>query len=248
MLTITISIHGTQNSGSRRSDDNRQNASRREHDANEPELSHQENKSNVKRRSILQVLGISAIPFVAGTASAAESNDGYGTGGYGISSYGGETNSNNGTDDGTSEEDSLTNIILLDGIGTVGGSQYEFTVTGSVKKSTDSGASINDGDIIDGNQVTGSLGGWRDAFRFSGELENLTVDGPARVYVNGNQIAPENYGGEQSHLLTIVGNGVRSEYEFTTDGSIEMTEGDGATVVSEGRAEGLLNGAFTDFD
>lgn len=202
-------------------------------------------ESRFERRSVLKLLGVSAIPFLAGTASASETN-GYGTGEYGIGAYGGETGSetenatDSESDDTDTSETSLENTIRFDGIGTSGVSEYEFTVTGTVEKSRDGGASINDEDTIDGDRVTGSLTGWRDAFRFSGDLETLTVTGQARVYVNGNRVDPADYGGEQSKVVTIVGNGTYSEYQLTTDGSVEVTDGDDVTVVSEGRAEGAI--------
>lgn len=204
---------------------------------NDAAQAHSGLESRFERRSVLKLLGVSAIPFVAGTASASETN-GYGTGGYGIGAYGGETGSE--TDDTNTSETSLENTIRVDGIGTSGVSEYEFTVTGTVEKSRDGGASINEEDTIDGNRVTGSLTGWRDAFRFSGDLETLTVTGQARVYVNGNRVDPADYGGEQSQVVTIVGNGTYSEYQLTSNGSVEVIEGDDVTIVSEGRAEGSI--------
>ena len=202
-------------------------------------------ESRFERRSVLKLLGVSALPFVAGTASASETN-GYGTGEYGIGAYGGETGgetdseTGSGTDDTDTSEPSLENTIRFDGIGTSGVSEYEFSVTGAVEKSRDEGASINGEDTIDGSRVTGSLTGWRDAFRFSGELETLTVDGQAQVYVNGDRVDPADYGGERSQVVTIVGNDTYSEYRLTSDGSVEVIEGDGVTVVSDGRAEGAI--------
>lgn len=35
----------------------------------------------LERRSVLKLIGASAVPIVAGTASVSESDDGYGTGG-----------------------------------------------------------------------------------------------------------------------------------------------------------------------
>lgn len=229
----------SENNRSSRAVDGRQNTATKGRNSDESERDRWGNESRMERRSVLKLLGVGAIPFAAGTASAAESSDGYGTGEYGTGAYGGENDSTSGTD-GSTEDTSLENTIIFDGVGTSGGSRYEFSVTGTVEKSTDKGASINDDDTIDGGQVTGSVGGWRDAFRFSGELEALTVDGQANVYVNGDRINPANYGDEQSQVLTIVGNGVYSEYEFTTNGSIEKIEGDGGTVVSDGRAEGAI--------
>ncbi|MFC4542213.1 hypothetical protein ACFO5R_09765 [Halosolutus amylolyticus] len=184
---------------------------------------------------------MSAIPIVAGTASASETNDGYGVGGYGTTAYGGTQDGTDGTGNEEPTEDApLENTILFDGVGTTGESLYEFTVTGDVEQSTYGGASVSDADTIDGGRVTGTVTGWRDAYRFSGDLEELTVDGQARVSVNGERVDPAEYGSEQSHVVTIVGNGTHSEYDLATDGSIEVLEGDDATVVSGGRAKGTI--------
>lgn len=199
----------------------------------------EEGPSNLDRRSVLKVLGAGALPLVGGTASAAEGDGGYGVDGYGNGTYGDGTTTDS-TTDGETTDDSTENTILFDGVGTSGVTRYEVTVTGTIEKSSDGGASISDDDTIDGGHATGSVTSWRDAYRFSGELEGLTVDGQARVFVNGERIDPANYGSDQSHVVTVVGNGTYSEYGIGTDGSIEILEGDDASVVSEGRAEGSI--------
>lgn len=282
--------------------------------------------SPLERRSVLKLLGLSAIPLGIGCAAADES--GYGSGAYGYGGYGepedevllevatesatdvtvseatltgtlaalgtadaaecsfewraagtsawtetdGQSLSSSGSfehtvsgltadteyefravaktaDDGvtgeirtvtTDQDVPLENTILLDGIGTSGGSTYEFTVSGEVEPSTYKGATISD-DEIDGGHVTGSVAGWRDAFRFSGDLESLTVDGQARAYLNDELVDPAVYGGEQSSVLTIIGNTVASEYEITVDGTIEILDDDGDDLtVSDGSAEGTI--------
>lgn len=126
--------------------------------------------------------------------------------------------------DNTSDTGKLENTILVDGVSTSGSTQYEVSVSGAIEKATLEGASIDGEDTIESGQVTGSVAGWRDAFRFSGELENLTVDGSARVYVNGEQVDPSKYGNDLSHVLTVVGNGTESSYEATVDGTIETLD------------------------
>lgn len=201
--------------------------------------------SRLERRSVLKLLGVSAIPLVGGVG-AGSTSEGYGAGGYGGGAYG----------DGTDEEEPLENTILFDGLGTSGVTEYEFTVTGAVEKSNAGGASKNAEDTIDAGRVTGSVGGWRDAFAFSGELETLTVDGQAKVSVNGERVDPADYGGDQSHVVTIVGNGNYTEYELASSGTITVLEGENVTVGSDGRAKGTieqgvhqlrLGGELTDF-
>jgi len=140
-------------------------------------------------------------------------------------------------------ESTLDNLLLVDGVGTSGGTRYEFAVSGAAEKSTESGATINGEDTIDSGRVTGAVAGWRDAFRFSGELEELTVDGLARVYVNGEQVDPSDYGEGQPHVLTVVGNGSPASYEVSVDGTIDRVLGDNSgatTLLSESTAEGSI--------
>lgn len=141
-------------------------------------------------------------------------------------------------------EEEFENTILIDGVGTTGSTRYEFGVSGDVEKSTLKGGSIDEEDIIDSGQVTGSVAGWRDAFRFSGELENLTVDGPARVFVNDEQVDPSKYGEELPHVLTIVGNGTESNYEATVDGTIDTLVGEDVGETVEISADTTVSGTI----
>ncbi|NUB93739.1 hypothetical protein HT576_22435 [Haloterrigena sp. SYSU A121-1] len=139
----------------------------------------------------------------------------------------------------TARERFLENTLLVDGVGLSSESHYEFTVSGAVEPSTDDGASIDD-DVIDGGSVTGSVAGWRDAFRFSGDLESLTVDGRARVFVGDERVDPADYGGELSTVLTVVGNGTTSRYSCTADSSITAIDGGDVTVAGDS-ASGTIN-------
>ncbi|MFC6717436.1 right-handed parallel beta-helix repeat-containing protein [Natrialbaceae archaeon GCM10025810] len=149
------------------------------------------------------------------------------------------------------DEDALDRTILIDGVGRSGTSNYEFTVTGDVEKSTYRSASIGDDTIDDDGTVTGSVSGWRDAFRFDGEIEDLSVDGTARVLIDDEEVDPSDYGQELDHVLTIVGNGSDAEYRVSVDGAIETIPWDAsdeyATVVSSGTAEGTIERGFQRF-
>ena len=141
------------------------------------------------------------------------------------------------------ETETLENTLLVDGMSSTGSTRYELSVSGTIEKSTLKGASIDDGDTIESGHVTGSVGGWRDAFKFSGDLEELTVDGAARVYVNGDQVDPSKYGDELPHILTIVGNGTGSTYEATVDGTIDTLIGepiDNAELSSDTSVTGTI--------
>ncbi len=156
-------------------------------------------------------------------------------------------------DDGTA---SLANVILIDGDDS-GPTRYEFAVEGDVEKSNYEGASIDEEDVIEDEFVHGVVADWKDAFRFEGELERLTVDGPGTVLVNDEAIDPADYGPVFPHVLEIEGDGSPASYEITVDGSIEPdTDADddtttvsGSTVqgaVSEGTQTYRFSGALTD--
>lgn len=69
-----------------------------------------------------------------------------------------------------------------------GGGTYAFTVTGSLRKSREFGATINGNDSIDGSSASGQVRGGRDSYRFVGEIESLTTDGNVTVYRNRERI------------------------------------------------------------
>ncbi|SIS03066.1 hypothetical protein [Natronorubrum thiooxidans] len=139
----------------------------------------------------------------------------------------------------TNDDTPLENMLLIDGIGSSGSSRYEFRVSGRVEKSNYRAASINDDDVIDDGHVTGTVGGWRDAYKFSGELQDITVDGDADVSLNGEEIDTSDDDDELS-TLTIVGNGNEVSYEATVDGSIEIVSGDGAESLSDSSVRGTI--------
>ncbi|WP_254524315.1 hypothetical protein [Natrinema caseinilyticum] len=148
-------------------------------------------------------------------------------------------------DDGDDATDALPeNTLLVDGAGTSGGTRYEFSVSGAAEKATIKGTMIEDEDTIESGHVTGTVANWKDAFRFDGELTDLTVDGDARIYVNGERVDPADYGQRQPHVLTLVGNGSAANYEITVDGMIDTVASNDsdeyATVVSDNTVEGSI--------
>ncbi|UHQ95326.1 right-handed parallel beta-helix repeat-containing protein [Haloterrigena alkaliphila] len=147
-------------------------------------------------------------------------------------------------DPSTFGEQPLDRTLLVDGIGTSGGTRYEFTVSGAAEKSTYQGASVDDEDTIASGSVTGSVAGWRDAFNFNGELEELTVDGDARVYVDDEQVDPADFGDEQPHVLTLVGNGSDASYEISVDGTIDTVAGDDSEQFATARSESTVEGSI----
>ncbi|MFC6767033.1 hypothetical protein [Natrinema soli] len=147
-------------------------------------------------------------------------------------------------DEADAGDEPLENVILVDGLGTTGTSEYEFEVGGAVEKATIGGASISDEDGIEAGHVTGSVAGWRDAFRFSGDLEQLTVDGAARVLIDGEPVDPAEYGDELPNLLTIVGNGTETSYEATVDAAIDTVLGDASASEAELLSSSTVSGTI----
>ncbi|WP_458188938.1 hypothetical protein [Haladaptatus sp. NG-WS-4] len=78
----------------------------------------------------------------------------------------------------------LPKTIVIDGSSDADdASKYSFDVSGSVTKAEDLG-SINSFDTVSGTRVEGRVIGGKDAYRFSGELDRLEIDGTAQVWVS----------------------------------------------------------------
>jgi hypothetical protein len=102
-------------------------------------------------------------------------------------------NDGSGNDESGSDGDSEEpphRIIVIDGTGdTQSVAKYEFNVTGSVER--DAGRSESSSglpwdkmtDYVSEGRVVGVVGNGKDAFRFTGDLEGVTVDGNAGVTI-----------------------------------------------------------------
>lgn len=84
-----------------------------------------------------------------------------------------------------------SNVLTVNG--TNGKTQYEFTVSDGLEKSVDDGATIDDHDTLDGSTASGHVWGWKDSYRFSGDVTSLTLRGPGAVYVNGEEVDPDQF-------------------------------------------------------
>nr|WP_319633708.1 hypothetical protein [Natronorubrum aibiense] len=176
-------------------------------------------------------------------------------GGGSDSSASSDTKSAQSSDD---EDDQLPNVLLVNG-SSDDVTRYEFEVGGEVVPSNEEGATIDDEDTIDGAAVQGSVADWKDAFRFSGDLEQLTVDGPGTVLVNDDEVDPADYGEDLPHALEIEGQGSPTSFEITVEGTIDLADGadpdgeattiSGSTVqssVTDGSQTFRFSGALTD--
>jgi len=133
---------------------------------------------------------------------------------------------------------SLPNHFLIIGDGET--ACYEFEVTGEVEKTGSAGpapidapVTINDFDTISGNQVSGRTTNEADAYRYSGELQNLDVTGEFIAYIDGEGVRSDDGGSSpmlENHLV-IVGNGETARYEFEVTGDAEKTDSAGSAPI-----------------
>jgi serine protease len=69
--------------------------------------------------------------------------------------------------------------IIIEGTGPA--AQYEFSVTGSLEKTTTEEANKNDNDYINGSTATGEVGSGADAYNYDGFVDSMEIDGHAIV-------------------------------------------------------------------
>ncbi|WP_049925546.1 hypothetical protein [Halopiger goleimassiliensis] len=166
-------------------------------------------------------------------------------------------------DDGANEspeeddDPELEHVILFDG-DAAAVTRYEFTVSGDLEPSNYRGATIDEENAIADGTAQGVVANWRDAFRFDGDLEELTVDGPATVFVDGEEVDPDDFGAELPHVLEVEGRGTPTSFEITVDGTIELVDDSaddetttvsGSTVsssVTDATLTARFSGALTD--
>ena len=146
------------------------------------------------------------------------------------------------------EDDQLPHVILFEGA-EGGATRYEFSVSDDVEKSTYEGATIDDEDVIEDDFVHGIVGTWRDAFRFSGDLEELTVDGPGTVSVDGEEVDPDEYGEDLPHTIEIEAAEEAVNFEITVDGEIEYDgdDLDETTAVTDTAVQGSVTDDTLEF-
>jgi len=88
-----------------------------------------------------------------------------------------------GDSSGDGDDSDTENEIRLNAVG--GSFDYEFSVSGSLR----GGAFVNSGDEIDGSTAIGQAGGsGTDNYFFTGEITDWSLDGPAEVFIDGEQV------------------------------------------------------------
>ena len=127
----------------------------------------------------------------------------------------------------------LPKVVSIVGNGTK--TDYSFTVSGSLEKSTARNASIDAEDVVSGATATGTVHGGTDSYRFSGDVTTFSVTGDATVYVDGTKVDPSTLGSastssSSSRTLRIVGTGGKADYAFVVDGTLAHSDVGGGTV------------------
>lgn len=124
-------------------------------------------------------------------------------------------------------------------VGDQGYAPYEFTVSGDLEHSDHAdGATIDDNDTIEGSTATGQVNGGIDCYRFSGDVLKFTLEEPATVRLDGQEVDPDSLGEDGSTVLTIVGDRGKAHYEFAVSGDLEHSEADDATIDDHDVVEG----------
>ncbi len=89
-----------------------------------------------------------------------------------------------GSDDGQDDaSDRPSHALVIDGTDSSGTTSYSFSVSGDVVKSERMDASIDEGDVIDGQSVSGTVANWRDAYWFSGDITDFWLSGDASIHL-----------------------------------------------------------------
>ena len=132
-----------------------------------------------------------------------------------------------GADDGSggsgnedSNDSGATDAHVLTVAGGGSFATYEFSVSGSVEKSTANGATINDYDSIDGATVTGRTTQEADAYEFTGEVTDFTSDGSVDVTLDGESVDPATLGSSDSSDGSDDSGGSQLPNRIVIDGSI----------------------------
>jgi hypothetical protein len=192
-------------------------------------------QSNTRVGSAADVTPPEDVPMSAEEAASAGSD---------TSSGGSTGDSGNETTSGGSETNTIT--IESDGGGLA---LYEFTVSDSVQKNDDAYE-----DTVEGSTASGSVGPDRgiDSFDYTGEITAFSLDGPATVYRNGQEVNPATLGESDQQLPnTLILNGVdspntASKYVFEVSGDIEKSAELGSVnaydTTSSGSVEGRVIG------
>ncbi|KAB1191267.1 MULTISPECIES: hypothetical protein [Haloferax] len=172
--------------------------------------------------------------------------------------------STDSTDDSTTDsstdsstDSTTTHELVIDGEGRSDLTNYEFTVSGSVEQTDDPGE-----DNVSGSSVTGAVGGGLDSFDYTGEITSFSIDGPAKVTVDGQEVDPATLDGstdsssdsdqtvETVSKLTIDGMGTDdlAHYRFSVSGSVKQVDDPGEDTVVKNKVRGATRRGIDEFE
>jgi len=142
------------------------------------------------------------------------------------------------------DEYGLPNRLTI--IGTGASSTFEFSVDGELK--SDPNVS-EDGDLVPGSSVEGTVTDGVKGFRFEGEIVYFQLEGEAGVYLNGQQVEPTLLATDEDPVLRnwilLEGDGNETEYSFTASGHVRKSPDLGPVeandVIDENAVEGVTD-------
>ena len=147
------------------------------------------------------------------------------------------------TDDSTADDSTSGDEHALSITGTGERATYEFGVTGRVEPDPETG-SFDPQDTADGDTASGAVVSGTDGYLFTGDVADFSLNGPATVRLDGEEIDPAALA--PSRTLTVVGSGEPASYSFSVSGAVvnnpDMGSFDSQDNVSGPSAEGAVVG------
>ncbi|WP_232688779.1 hypothetical protein [Halobacterium zhouii] len=148
-----------------------------------------------------------------------------------------ETDDSTVSTDGTTSTDGKTLTIAGDGDATTSAT-FTFAVSGTLEHLTPEDAVKQPGHGVDGTTATGDVWSGEEKYRFTGDVTDFQVDGPATVSLEGQQISVQELlsstssgstsDGTTSDSLTntivVNGTGPETTYSFTVSGDLQKHE------------------------
>ncbi|WP_435154502.1 hypothetical protein [Haladaptatus sp. DFWS20] len=105
---------------------------------------------------------------------------------------------------------------------------YEFEVTGKVRKSTERGGSKSKEDTIESGTVSGAVAGGTDSYQFAGTLTTFSLDGNATIFLNGKRVTPGKLGLPKTLVIDGSQSDGESMYSFDVGGSVVKDDDHGS--------------------
>ena len=140
------------------------------------------------------------------------------------------------------------NTITIQGYGS-GSATYEITASQDIVPHPDQGDLA--ADATPGRSVEDTVSDGTHAFIYRGEITNFSLNGPAAVFINGEQVDPKALSNQQvspyPNLITVDGTGAgATQYEFAVSGSVVRSPDLGSAetddAIDAGSVAGTIDG------